>query len=74
MVKYNPLPEGIPKGKAQGNSWRYIPLAPRKYWKAWFKYSIVKNDIMKNMLSATNVSFVTKCEMESIFLYTYLKV
>ena len=23
-----------------------IPLAPRKYWRVWFQYSIVKNDIM----------------------------
>ena len=25
-----------------------IPLAPRKYWRVWFQYSIVKNDIMNN--------------------------
>ena len=23
-----------------------IPLAPRKYWRVWFQYSIVKNNIM----------------------------
>ena len=23
-----------------------MPLAPRKYWRVWFQYSIVKNDIM----------------------------
>ena len=25
-----------------------IPLAPRKYWRVWFQYFIVKNDIMNN--------------------------
>ena len=54
-------PEGIPEGKglyltvyltvySLGSVLWKISLAPRKYWTVWFQYSIVKNDIMKNVL------------------------
>ena len=56
-VKYNPLPEGVPKGEAQGNSWKqrvYLTVYPESSpntdmdWRVWFQYFIVKNDIMIN--------------------------